>query len=117
MLKLTSIIFGLLFLLFAAFQYNDPDPEVWIPIYGFAAMACLMAYVGVGRWWFYTIMAVIYVLAAVYQWPPAFEGFLFNEIGMRSMNIEMAREAGGLAICAAVMVALAFLTRHQPARR
>ena len=32
------------------------------------------------------------------------------------MNIEMAREAGGLAICATVMVLLAFLMR-QPIRR
>ena len=117
MLKIIAIVFGLLFLLFAVFQYNDPDPEVWVPIYGFAAMACLMAYVGVGRWWFFVIMSIIYVVAAVYQWPPAFEGFLFGEVGMRSLNIELAREAGGLAICAIVMAVLAFLTSRQPVRR
>ena len=116
MRKTLSIIFGLLFILFAAFQYNDPDPEVWIPIYGLAAIACLMAYAGLGRWWFFALMAVMYVVAAIYQWPPVFEGFLFSEVGMRSMNIEMAREAGGLAICAAVMGLLAILTR-QPIRR
>ncbi|MFD2573182.1 transmembrane 220 family protein [Spirosoma soli] len=116
MLKILSIVFGLLFTLFAAFQYNDPDPEVWIPIYGFAAMACFMAYAGVGRWWFFAAMALIYFVAAYYQWPPIFEGFLFSEVGMRSLNIEMAREAGGLAICAIVMVVLAILTR-QPVRR
>lgn len=116
MRKSLSIVFGLLFILFAAFQYNDPDPEVWIPIYGFAAMACFMAYARVGRWWFFAAMALVYVVAAYYQWPPVFEGFLFSEVGMRSMNIEMAREAGGLAICAAVMVLLAFLTR-QPVRQ
>lgn len=117
MLKIIAIVFGLLFLLFAAFQYNDPDPEVWVPIYGFAAMACLMAYVGVGRWWFFVIMSIIYVVATAFQWPPAFEGFLFSEVGMRSLNIELAREAGGLAICAIVMAVLAFLTSRQPARR
>ncbi len=112
MRKFLLIGFGLLFLLFAAFQYNDPDPEVWMPIYGFAAMACFMAYVGLGQWWFFAAMAVIYVVAAVYQWPPVFEGFLFSEVGMRSMNIEMAREAGGLAICAVVMLLLAGLSRR-----
>lgn len=118
MRKVLSLIFGLLFVLFAAFQYNDPDPEVWVPIYGFAAMACLMTYAGLANWWFLTAMAVVYVATAVYQWPPAFEGFLFNEIGMRSLNIEMAREAGGLAICAAAMLTLAVLSRQsQPARR
>ncbi len=111
MRKTLSAIFGLLFVLFAALQYNDPDPEVWIPIYGLAAIACFMAYAGVGRWWFFTAMAVMYVVAAMYQWPPKFEGFLFSEVGMRSMNIEMAREAGGLAICAVIMGLIAVLMR------
>ncbi|MVM35769.1 hypothetical protein GO755_37485 [Spirosoma sp. HMF4905] len=112
MRKIFSIVFGLLFILFAAFQYNDPDPQVWIPIYGFAAIACFMAYAGIGQWWFFAIMGGIYIGAAFYQWPPKFEGFLFSEVGMRSMNIEMAREAGGLAICAVVMVVLAVLMRQ-----
>ena len=116
MKKALSITFGLLFILFAAFQYNDPDPEVWIPIYALAAIACFMAYAGLGRWWFLAGMAVMYAVAAVYQWPPVFEGFLFSEVGMRSMNIEMAREAGGLAICSAVMVLLAVWMR-QPTRQ
>lgn len=116
MRKTLAIIFGLLFILFAAFQYNDPDPEVWIPIYGIAAVACFMTFAGIGQWWFYVAMAVIYSVAALYQWPPKFEGFLFSEMGMRSMNIERAREAGGLAICAAVMMLLAFLMR-KPIRR
>lgn len=116
MRKAISIFFGLLFVLFAVFQYNDPDPEVWIPIYGLAAMACFMVFAGVGQWWIYVAMAVAYSVAAFYQWPPKFEGFLFSEVGMRSMNIEMARETGGLAICSTVMMLLAFLMR-QPIRR
>lgn len=72
MRKILSIIFGLLFVLFAAFQYNDPDPELWIPIYGFAAMACLMTYAGLARWWFLAAMAVLYVAAAVYQFAAHF---------------------------------------------
>ena len=116
MRKILSIVFGLLFLLFAAFQYNDPDPEVWVPIYGLAAVACFMAFAVWANGGFLSAMAVMYVVAAIYQWPPVFEGFLFSEVGMRSMNIEMAREAGGLAICAVVMGLLAVLVR-QPIRR
>lgn len=111
MRKILSLIFALLFLLFAAFQYNDPDPEIWVPIYGFAAVACFMAFAGVGRPWFFGLMAVIYLVAAYYQWPPVFEGFLLDEMGMKTVNIELAREAGGLGICAVVMLGLAFLTR------
>lgn len=116
MRKILTIIFGVLFLLFAALQYNDPDPQVWIPIYGFAAIACFMTYFGVGQWWFFAIMAGVYIGAAVYQWPPKFEGFLFREMGMRSMNIELAREAGGLVICAVVMVWLAIVMRQTTRR-
>ena len=116
MRRFIALFFGLLFVLFAGFQYNDPDPEIWIPIYGLAAAACFMAYVGLGRWWFFVAMALMYVVAAVYQWPPKFEGFLFSEVGMRSLNIELAREAGGLSICAVVMALLAVMMR-QPVRR
>lgn len=103
-----ALVFTLLFALFAALQYNDPDPQVWIPIYAFAAMASLMGYVGLGRPWFFILMAVVYAGAAIRQWPPAFEGFWLNELGMKSMNVELARESGGLAICALAMGIMAW---------
>ena len=37
---------AILFLFFAALQYNDPDPYIWIPIYGYTAWLCYMAYRG-----------------------------------------------------------------------
>ena len=101
--KALPLTFAGLFVLFAALQYNDPDPQVWVPIYGFAAMACIMAYAQIGKAWFFGLMALIYAVAAAYQWPPAFEGFLLNEIGMKTVNIELARESGGLLICALAM--------------
>ncbi len=109
MRKTLSITFALLFVLFAAVQYNDPDPQVWVPIYGFAAMACIMAFARVGQVWFFGLMALIYGVAAVYQWPPAFEGFLLNEVGMKTVNIELARESGGLAVCAIAMGLMGWL--------
>lgn len=109
MRKVLALIFALLFVLFAALQYNDPDPQVWIPIYGFAAMACLMAYARVGQPWFFGLMALIYGVAAVYQWPPAYEGFLLNEVGMKTVSIELARESGGLVICAIAMGLMSWL--------
>ncbi|MBO0938441.1 transmembrane 220 family protein [Fibrella sp. HMF5335] len=112
-MKPLSLLFAGLFVLFAAVQYNDPDPQVWIPIYAFAAMACVMAYAGLGRSWFFVLMALIYAGAAVWQWPPTFEGFLLNEVGMKTVNIELAREAGGLAICTIAMFTLAWLTRRR----
>ena len=104
-----AIFFAVLFLSFAALQYNDPDPQVWIPIYAFAAMACLMALTRIAQPWFYGLMALIYAGAAYYQWPPAFEGFWLNEVGMKTVNIELARESGGLAICTLAMGLMGYL--------
>lgn len=114
MRKNLAIGLGLLFLVFAGLQYNDPDPQVWMPIYGFAALACGMAYAGAGRPWFFILMAVIYLVAAVYQWPPVFHGFAFG-VGMRDMNIEEARESGGLFIATVGMLLLAWLSRRRVA--
>lgn len=38
--RMVNLVFTGLFVLFAALQYNDPDPWRWIPIYGLAAFLC-----------------------------------------------------------------------------
>ena len=43
-MKIFNLIFFLLFILFAALQYNDPDPYLWIPLYLFAAALCWLAF-------------------------------------------------------------------------
>ncbi len=42
-MKIANLFFCLTFVLFAALQYNDPDPYLWIPIYLFAAFLCWKA--------------------------------------------------------------------------
>jgi hypothetical protein len=42
-MKVFNIIFCLLFIVFAALQYNDPDPYLWMPIYLYAAVLCWLA--------------------------------------------------------------------------
>jgi len=42
--KLFNIFFCIVFILFAAVQYNDPDPYVWMPIYLYAAILCWLAF-------------------------------------------------------------------------
>jgi len=37
-MKLFNIFFCIVFILFAAVQYNDPDPYLWIPIYLYPAL-------------------------------------------------------------------------------
>ena len=43
-LKLFNIFFCIVFILFAAVQYNDPDPYVWMPIYLYTAILCWLAF-------------------------------------------------------------------------
>ncbi|QEC67481.1 hypothetical protein FRZ67_09295 [Panacibacter ginsenosidivorans] len=42
-MKIFNLIFVFLFVLFAALQYNDPDPYIWMPIYLYAAALCWQA--------------------------------------------------------------------------
>lgn len=42
-MKYLNIVFGILFILSAVLQYNDPDPYLWIPIYLFPAFLCFQA--------------------------------------------------------------------------
>lgn len=42
-MKFANWLFGILFVISAALQYNDPDPYIWIPIYLFAASICFLA--------------------------------------------------------------------------
>jgi|KBSMisStaDraftv2_1062788.scaffolds.fasta_scaffold35799_3 hypothetical protein len=42
-MKIFNIFFCFTFIVFAALQYNDPDPYVWVPIYMYAAVLCWLA--------------------------------------------------------------------------
>lgn len=42
-MKIFNVFFCVIFIVFAALQYNDPDPYVWMPIYLYAAALCWLA--------------------------------------------------------------------------
>ena len=42
-MKIFNIVFCVLFITFAALQYNDSDPYLWIPIYLYSAGLCYFA--------------------------------------------------------------------------
>ena len=43
-MRIFNLVFCVLFISSAALQYNDPDPYIWIPIYGYAAILCWLAF-------------------------------------------------------------------------
>ncbi|HRH50501.1 MAG TPA: transmembrane 220 family protein [Panacibacter sp.] len=42
-MKIFNIFFCFAFIVFAALQYNDPDPYLWVPIYLYATALCFQA--------------------------------------------------------------------------
>lgn len=66
-MKAFNLFFCLVFILFAALQYNDPDPYVWMPIYLYSAVLCWLAF---RRRYYpkaYWLGILVYTVYAVYK--------------------------------------------------
>lgn len=110
--KVISALFAVMFIYFVVVQYNDPDPEIWMPIYGLAVLASISIFINKApHRYVFIVMAVVYFIGAIRQWPPIYEGVFWGEMKMRSINIELARESLGLAIAGIAMLVLAWLRR------
>jgi Transmembrane family 220, helix len=90
------------FLLSVAVQWNDPDPYLWMPIYGLAAGLAGMGAAGrlpLGP----NAAALVLFLGLFALWAPSFVGArceAFESWHMLAAEDEAPREAGGLALCA-----------------
>ena len=101
-MKYLSLVLVFVFVLFAAWQLNDPDPILWIPIYGLAAYVCFRAYQGKANPELLVIATVMCLAGGINSWlqMTAWEGVVTESLAMKSPNQELAREALGLGICA-----------------
>ena len=102
-----GIAFGV-FALSIAVQWNDPDPWPWVLGYGLPAALAAAVLAGRRDVRLSGGLALLYTLVFVY-WSPALAGLdrdAVSQIGMKSLQAEEAREAGGLAICWAWCVAV-----------
>ncbi len=106
-MKITNFILTLIFLLFAFVQINDPDPIVWILIYGNMAVLCVLAMFKMRFvYWLgasivlYSIYAALLVNGA-WEWLQSPDhSLLFDDIAkMQYPYIEETREFLGLLIC------------------
>src|SRR5687767_3452601 len=107
---LANGIMLLMFLFSAAVQFNDPDPAVWIGIYGVAAAVCVLEIRRRTPVWMPVTVALLAVgwAATLYYGArdvPVMS--LFAEWEMRDVRVEEAREMYGLAIVAAWMAVIA----------
>jgi hypothetical protein len=113
-MKIFNYFFCVTFVVFAALQYNDPDPYIWVPIYIYAAVLCWQAARNKFYPKAYWIGIIVYAAYAVYK---AFdENGLVDWIKKHNAEniaetmkaqkpwIEESREFFGLLILIAVMV-------------
>lgn len=92
-------------------QLNDPDPLIWITVYGLASAACVLGLVGRGHWTFPASVGGL-ALGWAASLAPRVVGKvpfrdMFGAFDMANLGIEESREMYGLAIVGAWMAVLA----------
>ncbi len=107
-MRYIALLFGLIFLLFTYWQFNDPDPIWWVTVYLVSAYSSYQAFRGKYNLELLAVLAVLYAAGTVNAWSQmtGWEGF-FSEgegLSMKTVNQELARESAGLGICAVAMV-------------
>lgn len=111
-MKIFNLVLAVLFLLFAAVQFNDDPDDIifWVVIYAF--VAGVSAFAAFGK---YNMWAILLGLAAVvfelFRKFPAFAQWvsdgmptIVGEMKAASPYIELVREFLGLVLCFAVLV-------------
>lgn len=107
--KIFGWIFGALCITSAVLQYNDPDPLLWIVIYGAAALVSFAFALKKLSYSVPLVFGILLLLGCYFVFPEKFEGF---EIGGGDIvNIERGREAIGLLILSLVMFVFALWIR------
>jgi hypothetical protein len=105
-----NVIMFFLLLLCIAVQYNDPDPIVWMLIYGYAALVTGMAIAG--RYTVLALVGLIGYVASFFYWMPnemvEHPSNLLLDLRMHEKGVEEVREDMGLFLCAAWMLVLSY---------
>lgn len=113
--KILGYFFGFVFISFAVVQYNDPDPVLWMAIYGIAAALSIAAGYGKVSNTVLAVACVAYAVGVIYWWPEQFEGVGDSmrdaRTGLLLKNVEEGREALGLAICSIAMLSFILASR------
>ncbi len=110
-MKTISYFYGLwvfLFALFAYWQINDPDPEVWVSIYAVAVIFSLFAVRGIFPKLPLTLVVIFCLLGAVYFFPGGVGEWIAAEWAQKDLTMKTAqmvenRETFGLLTIALVL--------------
>jgi len=110
-MKILNFLLAAMFLLFAFLQVNDPDPLLWITIYGSMAVLAILAMFKIYPKRIILIILVLFVAYSLLYVPGIKEWILsdnksdlFDDVAkMNNLYIEETREFLGLWICIAVL--------------
>ena len=124
MSKAWKYFFGscsVLFLLFAYWQINDPDPQWWVPCYLIAAFAAGFAFFEKFNVNILVILTFTYLIGALFFWPENIFGWMGQEwqqkdLSMKTDAMEINREFFGLLIAAVIFALEAIKGRSQKIR-
>ena len=124
-MKIFNFILAALFLVFAFVQVNDPDPLLWILIYGAMAVLAVLAMFNIFYRPVIIALLILYVgysliyLPGVKEWMQQEDKTdLFDNVAkMNNLYIEEAREFLGLWVCIAVLIFYFIRSRQFPFRR
>lgn len=111
-MRITNFVLAIMFLVFAFLQVNDPDPVLWILIYGAMALVCIMAMYHVYYKSLLLVLAAGYSVYCVILFPGVQTwlqqenlSILFDEgMKMQYLYVEESREFLGLMICLIVLI-------------
>lgn len=98
-IKWLNYSFIALLVSFAALQYNDPDSGLWITFYALGAYICFSNLFSVTkiRLVVITLFSAVLLFFLISNWPESFSGFE-QSAESPDVNVEKARESGGLII-------------------
>jgi hypothetical protein len=118
-MRIANFLLAIMFMLFAFVQVNDPDPVIWILIYGIMAVFSIMAIFEFYPKKFLIAVLVLYVLYSFVYIPGVAEWLrtenkaaLFDNVAkMENLYIEESREYLGLLICVIVLIFYLYRSR------
>ena len=118
MQRFFKLFLGVLFLAFAYLQLNDPDPGLWVIIYGTVGVVCILAAIrGISKRLLLAFIAILLIYAIT-----LFPGFwtwltssgkeeLFGEMVYEKSYIEETREFLGLLMAVGALAFLYFFPK------
>ena len=120
-MKIVHALLAVMFLIFAGLQINDPDPYIWIPIYGAMTVICIMAFYGRYNTKLMVALIVLYAAYSIFFIPGVKvwmgqedKNKLFDNVAkMEHPFIEESREFLGLLINIVVLVVYLFISRKK----